>query len=172
MIICLVSSYIWNGDMLVTCWWHAVTCVNKLQNTNIYPSTPIKTNFAKQDGQGSSSRTSETGIWYSNSNVFHLDAIMSVSLWSVWLYFPSNIMGLLLVAKKGIVLSLWISRSEQNWFFGRGRWTVWPSSSNKSNNISNVWKLSCFAFEAYEMQCHDFFYFCTCWIITKFRVLV
>ena len=56
-----------------------------------------------------------------NVKMFHLDDIISFSRSSCVLYFPTNSMGPLLVAKTGIVFSRETHISVENIFFGLGR---------------------------------------------------
>ena len=70
---------------------------------------------------------------------FHLVAIMPVSLSQEILYFPIYLIGSFPVAVIGMVFVLATRKSEENMFFGLGKWTVWPS--NKFNNSSH-WMIS------------------------------
>ena len=93
-------------------------------------SAPNKTNSVKHLGQGFITRGSS--ISWKKENISHLEAIMSVSLSSCKLKLPTYLIGPLIVAKIARVFDLSIRRSRVNWFLGRGKFTVWPSSSNKS----------------------------------------
>ena len=94
-------------------------------------SAPNKTNSAKHLGQGFITRG--RSISWKKENICHLEAITSVSLLSCKLNLPTDLIRPLLVAKIARLFDLSIRRSDANWFLGRGKCTVWPSSSNKKS---------------------------------------
>ena len=94
-------------------------------------SAPNKTNSAKHLGQGFITRG--RSISWKKENICHLEAITSVSLLSCKLNLPTDLIGPLLVAKIARLFDLSIRRSDANWLLGRGKCTVWPSSSNKKS---------------------------------------
>ena len=73
-----------------------------------------------------------------NSNMFHLRSIISVSLSSQVLCFPTNSIFALLEAKIG--MSVLMQRSVANWFLRDGSFTFSPSrrSSKSFQHISSV----------------------------------
>ena len=79
-------------------------------------------------------------LWYSvvNSNMFHLTSIISVSLSSQVLFFPTNSIFTLLVAKIG--MSVLIQTLVANWVLGDGSFTFSPSrrSSKSFQHISSL----------------------------------
>ena len=101
------------------------------QRSSSSGSAPNKTNSPKHLEQGFITRGRSIS-WKKEKN-YHLEAIISVSLSSCKLNLPTYLIGLLLVAKIARLFDLSIRGSDANWFLGRGKFTVWPSSSNKKS---------------------------------------
>ena len=96
------------------------------QRSSSSGSAPNKTNSPKHLEQGFITRGRSIS-WKKEKNC-HLEAIISVSLSSCKLNLPTCLIRPLLVAR---LFDLSIRRSDAKWFLGRGKFTVWPSSSNK-----------------------------------------
>ncbi len=92
-------------------------------------SSPKRVNLAKHLEHGGIFFCSFCGIWWRNVKTFHLASIISVSLSSVWLYFPTYRISDFPVAKTGISLDM--QTSAENWFFGEGKCSVSPSSNKR-----------------------------------------
>ena len=97
---------------------------------------PRKINSAKHLGQGIISFCSCCEILWWNSNIFLRTSIISVSRWSLMLFFPTIFD--LLVAKIG--MSVLMQTSVANWFFGDGNFTGSPSrrSSKSFQQINSL----------------------------------
>ena len=85
------------------------------------------------EGQGFVSIIFSRGICFENLNSLHLVLIISVFFSSHWLYYLTNSTAHLLVVRIGMLFSLEITKSLQNWFFGVSKCTVWPSKRRKKS---------------------------------------
>ena len=103
---------------------------------------PNNTSLVKQLGQGVIIFWSSSCILWVNSNMFHLMSIISVSLTSQVLCFPTNSIFVLLVAKIG--MSVLMQTSVANLFLGDGSFIFSPSrrSSKSFQHISSPFHLT------------------------------